>query len=164
MIQPRQQGYIDLGHYSTNEVLDHVGPDAPRKDFTIDGVTYSVNMKSARMVCFTRNVRCVCCGTLGEVFLLELPSKSKQMIPHFNMYGMRKGEWVQMTKDHVVPRSKGGRDNQENLVTMCCKCNEEKADRELTPAEMQELVQRQDSETGDYLRDQRDRERELSYA
>lgn len=33
-----------------------------------------------------------------------------------------------LTLDHVIPRSKGGKDTWENLVTACNDCNSEKAD------------------------------------
>lgn len=33
-----------------------------------------------------------------------------------------------LTLDHVVPRSKGGKDTWDNLVTSCYDCNQEKAD------------------------------------
>lgn len=38
-----------------------------------------------------------------------------------------------MTIDHVVPKSKGGKDTWENLVTACFKCNNRKGD--VSPAE-----------------------------
>ncbi|MBF0671920.1 MAG: HNH endonuclease [Salinibacterium sp.] len=38
------------------------------------------------------------------------------------------------TIDHVLPRSRGGRDTWENLVACCLKCNNKKGDR--TPREM----------------------------
>ncbi|MEJ3403829.1 HNH endonuclease [Rathayibacter sp. YIM 133350] len=38
------------------------------------------------------------------------------------------------TIDHVLPRSRGGRDAWENLVACCVRCNNQKADR--TPGEM----------------------------
>lgn len=38
-----------------------------------------------------------------------------------------------LTFDHVVPRSRGGRTTWENIVTCCAQCNVEKANR--TPAE-----------------------------
>lgn len=38
------------------------------------------------------------------------------------------------TIDHVMPRSRGGRDTWENLVACCLRCNNVKSDR--TPAEM----------------------------
>lgn len=38
------------------------------------------------------------------------------------------------TIDHVLPKSRGGRDSWENLVACCLHCNNRKSDR--TPAEM----------------------------
>lgn len=38
------------------------------------------------------------------------------------------------TIDHVLPRSRGGRDTWDNLVACCLRCNNSKSDR--TPAEM----------------------------
>jgi 5-methylcytosine-specific restriction endonuclease McrA len=38
------------------------------------------------------------------------------------------------TIDHILPRSRGGKDTWENLVACCLKCNNLKSDR--TPAEM----------------------------
>ncbi|MFC5928329.1 HNH endonuclease [Cryobacterium melibiosiphilum] len=38
------------------------------------------------------------------------------------------------TIDHVLPRSRGGRDTWENLVASCLRCNNTKSDH--TPAEM----------------------------
>jgi 5-methylcytosine-specific restriction endonuclease McrA len=38
------------------------------------------------------------------------------------------------TVDHVLPRSRGGRDTWENLVACCVRCNNSKGDR--TPEEM----------------------------
>lgn len=38
-----------------------------------------------------------------------------------------------MTIDHVIPRSRGGRDTWENLVAACVKCNNKKGSR--TPEE-----------------------------
>ncbi len=35
---------------------------------------------------------------------------------------------AELTRDHVVPRAKGGRDRWENVVTACKRCNHSKAD------------------------------------
>jgi len=36
-----------------------------------------------------------------------------------------------LTIDHIIPKSKGGEDSWENLVTACIKCNNKKGDRTL---------------------------------
>jgi 5-methylcytosine-specific restriction endonuclease McrA len=35
----------------------------------------------------------------------------------------------ELTLDHVIPRSRGGKDTWENLVACCSKCNRKKADK-----------------------------------
>ncbi len=42
-----------------------------------------------------------------------------------------------LTRDHVVPVSRGGRDVWTNVVTACRACNEKKADRLLSECRMQ---------------------------
>lgn len=44
-----------------------------------------------------------------------------------------KAKGVQLTLDHIIPRSRGGPDLWENLVTACVKCNVKKGNR--TPKE-----------------------------
>lgn len=47
------------------------------------------------------------------------------------VYCKKDGKSNNLTLDHVVPRSKGGKDTWENLVTCCTNCNSEKADLEI---------------------------------
>lgn len=44
-----------------------------------------------------------------------------------------------LSKDHIVPWSKGGTDRWMNVVTACLGCNQKKADRSLQEANMQLL-------------------------
>jgi hypothetical protein len=44
-----------------------------------------------------------------------------------------------LTRDHIVPSSKGGKDTWENCVTACYHCNQWKADRTPEEAEMKLL-------------------------
>ena len=52
---------------------------------------------------------------------------------HTCQYCAKRMPKVDLTLDHVVPRSKGGRDTWDNLVLACVKCNVRKGDR--TPEE-----------------------------
>ena len=46
------------------------------------------------------------------------------------------GKKDNLTLDHVLPRSRGGRDSWENLVSACQKCNTEKGNNTPEEAEM----------------------------
>jgi 5-methylcytosine-specific restriction endonuclease McrA len=41
-----------------------------------------------------------------------------------------------LTFDHLIPRSKGGTTEWENILAACCECNSKKADGDLTPIRM----------------------------
>lgn len=46
-----------------------------------------------------------------------------------------------LTRDHVIPESKGGQSTWDNLVTACSTCNNKKADRDLEDTGMTLLKQ-----------------------
>jgi 5-methylcytosine-specific restriction endonuclease McrA len=46
------------------------------------------------------------------------------------------GSKKQLTLDHVIPKSKGGRNEWNNLVTCCFKCNLKKGDKTLEESKM----------------------------
>lgn len=49
---------------------------------------------------------------------------------HLNLYAIdENGKEVLMTKDHIIPKSKGGADDISNYQTMCERCNEAKGNR-----------------------------------
>lgn len=49
------------------------------------------------------------------------------------------GSRKELTLDHVIPKSRGGTNNWENLVTSCSRCNVKKADRTPEEAKMKML-------------------------
>jgi 5-methylcytosine-specific restriction endonuclease McrA len=64
----------------------------------------------------------------------EIPLTRRNILErdrHTCQYCNYKGE--QLTLDHVIPRSRGGGDTWENLVTACMRCNVKKGNR--TPKE-----------------------------
>jgi hypothetical protein len=56
------------------------------------------------------------------------------------MYCGIKHTQLDLTRDHIVPRSKGGRDIWENVVAACHRCNHFKADRTPGDAGMELLA------------------------
>lgn len=109
--------------FSVDEVLPFSGADAPERVY--EG--FRVWMDSLRYQVFKQSTRCAGCGVEGTVFLLQRSSdKHAADRAHFNLYARVEGKLVLMTKDHIHPRSKGGRDVLSNLRTMCFPCNHAK--------------------------------------
>lgn len=110
--------------YAINEILSKVAKNADRVDFDGD----LVKMNSQRYRLFKENgVKCVKCDIEGLYFIKE---KSNSEYPyHFNLYGVKDdGTEVLMTKDHIVPKSKGGANKLSNYQVMCANCNLKKGD------------------------------------
>lgn len=71
---------------------------------------------------FTKGLKCACCGIEGKYFVKEKDFNAARY--HLNLYVLdESGNEVLMTKDHIVPRSKGGASELYNYQTMCVKCN-----------------------------------------
>lgn len=105
--------------YMPDEVLPLVTPGAKRG---FDGDT--VRLSSTRLRCFQRSQVCVGCGIVGTYFVKE---KSSGVTYHLNFYASRSdGSEVLMTRDHIVPRCRGGTSSLDNLQTMCAPCNNTK--------------------------------------
>lgn len=87
----------------------------------------AIEMKgsSLRYLCFMKSLECVNCKLKGNIIFIEKFPNDK--FPHANLYHRRKdGSLMLMTKDHIIPKSKGGKDHIDNLQTMCSACNEVK--------------------------------------
>ena len=121
----RQARMSVVGAFAPEDVLPYTTPESPEtRGFLVGDVTYLVNMHSLRYDCFRHSLACVACGLVGTEMVLECHPNSIK--PHFNLYGVVEGRRVLMTKDHIVPKSRGGRDHESNLQTMCVCCNGKK--------------------------------------
>ena len=108
--------------FSLDEVLPFAGPRAPEREYA----GFRVRMESLRYQVFQKAVVCVSCGAVGSVFRLQRNDTDKNQPAnraHFNLYALVGDVWVLMTQDHILPRSKGGKDRLENLQPMCAPCN-----------------------------------------
>ena len=77
---------------------------------------------------FTKGTKCVCCGIEGKYFAKE--RSIRQAAYHLNLYAIDdNGQEVLITKDHIIPKSKGGKDELENYQTMCVICNQLKGNK-----------------------------------
>ena len=74
-----------------------------------------------------KGVTCVRCGVVGRFFAKRASSDGSY---HMNLFAVRPdGSEVLMTKDHIVPRSRGGKDHLSNYQPMCATCNTKKGNR-----------------------------------
>ncbi len=117
---------------SLKEVLPFISKDGRRREKNYYG--NKVKMFSLRLRTFAlHGTCCVTCGICGEFFALEKHLSTshyedKQRY-HFNLYARNKeGEEVLLTKDHILPKSKGGADSLDNMQPMCIICNNKKGD------------------------------------
>lgn len=109
------------------DVIPLLRREKARKDFLIDDVVYNLNVGSLRLMCFKHSNKCVTCNRVGSVFIVQRHNEIDA--PHFNLFHVGpKGGLLMMTRDHIVPRSKGGADSMANSQTMCYSCNQKKGD------------------------------------
>jgi hypothetical protein len=109
---------LPLASYKRHDLPDY-------QEFEVwPGEIVRVRMTSKRYVLFAKNPCCVRCGLRGTVMALEHAFRQRGKRPaHFNLYAVKDGRYVLMTKDHIVPTSRGGLDHMANLQTMCGPCN-----------------------------------------
>jgi len=121
-----KQAYIRKEIYPLAQILPLI-PDTYRKNIQriiLDGDR--VKISSKRLIVFKKSVKCVKCGLEGLFFAKEKIEGHTSY--HLNLYAVKDGEEILMTKDHIIPLSKNGQNTLSNLQTMCCICNLEKGD------------------------------------
>lgn len=135
--------YERQGIFNLEEVLPYIGIRQLR-EFNGD----VLSLEGHRCLLLKENRICVSCGIEGLYFAKErtvkrhtsflkggikivtysLPIRDDQFCQwHLNMYAMREnGTEIMMTKDHIIPRSRGGPNLMWNYQTMCQPCNSRK--------------------------------------
>ena len=96
------------------------------------GITYFfgdlIKMSSQRFELFKKKgCKCVVCGIEGKYFTKDRFLDQSRY--HLNLYAVKNGKEVLMTKDHIIPKSKGGKDKLWNYQTMCSPCNAAKGNK-----------------------------------
>lgn len=119
--------------YSIEEVFSMIGEqnllekraiNKNKTNIIVDG--YLVHPLSMRYMCFYQHgTTCVCCGRRGAYFKLIGSADGADNRRHFDLYA---DDGTLMTKDHIIPVSRGGKNNVDNMQTMCKICNQKKAD------------------------------------
>lgn len=133
----KKKAYVRVATFSLDAVLPYIAGDKREKEATRlyeddEGCIHEVKMTSARYHLFKNSVECARCGIEGKYFALERDFKQQhngRSRHHFNLYSINQhGHEVMMTKDHIIPKSKGGANSMKNYQTMCRACNAAKKD------------------------------------
>ena len=112
--------------YPLDKIMPLIGND-DQPIVILDGDDLRLNRKSLRIYKEKGHI-CVKCGAVGYFFAKEKDVNCHRW--HLNLYARhpKTGRPVLMTKDHILPSAKGGRNGIENLQPMCTKCNNNKGD------------------------------------
>lgn len=125
-------GLIRKKIYSIEEVREKVKDvlfetDRRKAKVDFDGDLIKGNSQRYQTF-FTKGCKCAACGIEGKYFAEERHLKDKTY--HLNLYAIdNEGHEVLMTKDHIIPKSKGGIDDISNYQTMCQPCNRAKGNK-----------------------------------
>ena len=118
--------------YSIEEVYEVIKDDmfvkrANPNRVMFDGDEIKANSQRLQLF-YTKGFKCVECGTEGK-FFVKLKNKHDNRY-HLELVGKTPdGTYILMTKDHITPKSKGGRNTLENYQTMCVVCNMKKGNK-----------------------------------
>lgn len=117
---------------SLEEVLDKI-PKDPIKGHTLIFAGESVPSDTDNLILYkNKGVICQGCGIVGTHFYVEKFGYGNKTYNfwHLNLYAKKSGgKEVLMTKDHIVPKCNGGKNDLENYQTMCERCNTKKGKR-----------------------------------
>lgn len=117
---------IEQIQQATKDVLFSPKEEA---DIVLDGDTVR-GCSQRYQLFFTKGVKCCCCGIEGKFFRKERIRKMNTKRYHLNLYAINDdGIEVLMTKDHIIPASKGGENKLCNYQTMCEICNKKKGNQ-----------------------------------
>jgi hypothetical protein len=120
-------------HYSIEEVLSKI------TDREVDFDGDMIKMGSARYKNFKlHGIKCVTCGIEGQYFVKE---RSNPGPYHFNLYAIKNGSEILMTKDHILSKANGGPDHIDNYRTMCTKCNSKRGNDELKQFHIHRVIE-----------------------
>lgn len=142
---------ITYGIWFYHELRDRIGAFCQNghlgtKCITMETPNYgnfSVKVSSLRTQLFSQDPKCATCHRVGSLWMLQ--SHTKHDTPHLNLYHIiEEGEVIEkqwrksvvdglilITKDHIIPISKGGLTEMHNLRTLCCVCNLKKGNQSL---------------------------------
>jgi len=109
------------GFFKEGKIDLELGLSLIGKDTKQDIQGYLIKVGSLRLRTFKElSCDCVQCGRKGTHFRLQ---GNEDNNPHMGLWS---DDNIEMTKDHIIPKSFGGYDSIKNMQTMCARCNNNK--------------------------------------
>ena len=119
---------------SLEDVFPHVQMGKRKIQKEIKGD--KIKITSIRLNVFKNsNLVCPICGVQASYFAKEKNINDKNY--HLNLYGIYNNQEILFTRDHILPRSLGGKDTLENQQIMCEPCNMLKGNRNISNEKLQ---------------------------
>jgi len=112
---------IVIKEYSIKEILDRVqfirNKELRRlRKINLEG--YLIKICNLSLQTFKKKgIRCVKCGLVANVFRLMYDDRSRDVF--LGLFFVDSQRVIRFTKDHIIPKSQGGKDFLSNLQTMC---------------------------------------------
>jgi 5-methylcytosine-specific restriction endonuclease McrA len=143
-IGTKTNGCLHLAQFDVDEILAQRRPTwDDQKQVFFAGRRLKVRLNSIRYHVFAQSRTCACCNRKGTMMLLDVHHCRTGLMysrAHFNLYAVEDSKLILMTVDHIIPRSRGGTDDLDNLQTLCTKCNSIKGNRDFTLDKLRETV------------------------
>ena len=113
--------------YSTHKIKPILESFTNSPSRKILALGFLLNTNSLRLQVFKEQLlvenKIFCVSCFKEATHFKLESHSQYTTPHFNLYS---DDNTLFTKDHILPKSRGGLDPLSNLQVMCVVCNNKK--------------------------------------
>ena len=121
------------GECHAQKILPKLGKKSCK--FIFHGFEYVTKMDDIKLKVIKKLPRCVVCGAQAQIARLEIHRCDliRDTAPRWNFYAVDHKQQLQLlTRDHIVARSLGGLNIQENQITMCESCNNRKGGAHLS--------------------------------
>lgn len=133
MISPKRQDSIFYPiKFSISRVLEMLSEkrDVHRIHFSDVDKPVRFVVKQKRINLLAHNPVCCKCGKRGVIFRLatDLHSHNAKKSYYTAKLHLYAGDGDYLNIDHIIPRSFGGGNHEQNLQVMCHTCNQAKAD------------------------------------
>jgi len=138
--------------YAIDEIVEYINSD---ESYVILNDT-RVKVEGLRLNTFTKHTVCSSCGRAGSHFRIASKKKKKNG-PHTFHLCLWSDDKIQMTKDHIIPKSKGGADHLSNMQCMCTKCNMKKGNK-ITDDDIKKGAFVENYDENDYIQKEPSRE------